>query len=274
VLPILRRIAGPGIIFGGWQEMTSHFTIGAVIVCVGALVSLLEVISDEFFNKKCHYALQVILVGAIFGLFDLFLIFIVMDAAPLVVYATSTVPKYGQFSAPYGIEWRSEYSQLNFTLKNSSDKDYENFDAEISTDLVFEKIKQIRGLEDCKIEGTHPTGDVTNQLMAGGVPVGPVEVNPGEYKVVPADKDGRIIGPELGGADTKYRIRCDRLPAKSNADFFAALEAVNIGRMSGPIFSPPRAAGWISVEAKFQTSGRVRAKTISKCAMQKLCREN
>jgi hypothetical protein len=51
--------------------------------------------------------------------------------------------------------WETQYSEMLFHIKNPESFDYDNFDAEISTNLVIGELRQLRGLSDCKIAGTH-----------------------------------------------------------------------------------------------------------------------
>jgi hypothetical protein len=110
---------------------------------------------------------------------------------PLQLSVRSIVPKYGAGSNIYGIFWSNDFAQMDFTLKNSSNADYDNFDAEILTDLTFEGIKQTGGIATCAIA---PAGTVLrpiNQKMVGGIPVGPHEMM-GGVPVGPAETNPSI----------------------------------------------------------------------------------
>jgi hypothetical protein len=179
--------------------------------------------------------------------------------APFEVTASSTIPQYGPNSVIDGIEWDPNYSDLHFSIKNLTGMDYDGFDAEISTDLIITEIRQLRGLSECKVESSNPSPEVHVQRIEGGQPVGPVDSAPEKYKVIPADRAGRPIFPKF------YRIRCEKLPATSQLDFTGAL---------GNVTGSPRAANWVSVTAKFQTSGRNRTETISQCSIGAACRSD
>jgi hypothetical protein len=104
--------------------------------------------------------------------------------------------------------------------------------------------------------------------MRGDQPLGPADNPDVRYKVVPTDKNGKPILPASGGADWSYRIRCESIPAKSEFDFVAALEVVNDPPptvLGASLFGPPQEARWITITARFQTSGRNRTKIISQC---------
>lgn len=91
---------------------------------------------------------------------------------------------------------------------------------------------------------------------------------------MPVDKDDKPLLPVSGG-DWSYRIRCDKIPAKSQFDFFAPSEVVNEPAPKTPIgtslFGSPQAASWISVKAKFQMLGRDREETVFQCPRDSYC---
>ena len=198
----------------------------------------------------------------------------IFRAAPLEVATTSSVPIYGPGSKINGIDWQPYYSDLQFYIRNPSKFDYDNLDAEISTDLVMNDIQPLRVLGSCKIVSTHPPVQVHWQEMEGGKPIGPVDSPSASYKVVPLDKNGKPIIP-VSGADWSYRIRCDKVPSNSQFDFFAALAVVNQSTSDTPIgaslYGTPRPAKWVSIRAEFQTSGQNREKKISECPIGTNC---
>ncbi len=175
-------------------------------------------------------------------------------------------PKYGPNSTPFGIPWINDFSELRFTLRNKSDVDYENFDAEITTDLTFEGMKQIDGIAPCAIAPARTAGRPTSQFMTGGVPVGPVNTTVTNYVIAEVLADGEVV--YTGDTARKYRIRCDKLPGKSEIHFFAALSAIKpigIGQHPETLRSPAKAADWCTIRAKFTQLGRPRSFTISEC---------
>jgi hypothetical protein len=108
--------------------------------------------------------------------------------------------------------------------------------------------------------------------MNGNQPVGPADNSDVEYEIVPL-KDGKPLIPASGGADWSYRILCDRIPANSQSHFVAALEVIN-GPEAKNLFGSPRTASWMSVTARFQTSGRDRVEKIFRCPTGEACRDN
>ncbi len=96
-------------------------------------------------------------------------------AAPLDVHAESDVPVLGQGSNVNGIEWDSRFSQLYFSVGNPTTTDYDDFEAQVSTDLVISSLKELNGLSDCTIASTHPPMQAHFQRYVDGKPVGPVD---------------------------------------------------------------------------------------------------
>jgi hypothetical protein len=91
--------------------------------------------------------------------------------------------------------------------------------------------------------------------------------NPKQYAVIPYDKYGNPLLP-ASGTDWSYRIRCDRIPSNSQVGFLMALAVVDenvLKTYTGPLFAPPKPATWVSLQAKYQTSGRQRNEAVTRC---------
>lgn len=253
---------------GAGLMSANHFTIGLMVLYIGLVLFAVDIAYEEFFRRLglfkrilggCVYIIAIAVVSASW----------IFYPAPLQLAATSQVAAYGPGSKIDGIEWETRYSSLNVNLSNPSPVDYENFDAEVSTDLVIAEMKQISGLGGCSIAGVHPFVPAPHwQMMEGNTPVGPVDNPSVHYAMVPSGPDGNPIVPVAGGADWTYRIRCDRIPAKSHIEFSAALEVVNNPKdKPKELFGSPRAASWITLRSNFQTSGRKRSKLFSRCSL-------
>jgi len=270
-LQLVRRIIGLGFLIAGFSTMPTNFWWGIGLVYFALLLLMAEVVYDPWFLRQNH-AFQIACLGLIFSSFDFITIRIVLTSAPLDVQATSSVPSYGPGSNIHGIEWSPSLASLDLVLSNPSPIDYEHFDALVSTDIVIKTLRQIHGFSDCQTLGAHPTVDnPVSQYMVGGQPVGPATNS--KYQVVPLDKNGHPVNvPISGGADWTYRIICDRIPAHSQSEFFGAVEVINEPDLSSkakalassatPLFGAPRAAKWVLLEARFQTTlGRNRSIT-------------
>ena len=143
----------------------------------------------------------------------------------------------------YGIEWRPQYSEFDFSIKNPSLYEYDNFDIDVSTDLMIDELKQ----KDANIAScvtaplNEPPRVIIQNLSNTSAPA--------------------AIG-RFGEGDKEYRIRCDKLPSDSQIDFFAATS--NPG-------APRQAVKWFALKGSFQTSGRNRDVRIFQCNMGEHC---
>ena len=270
-LQLVRRFSGPTFVIAGFSATSTYFWWGMALAYFGLVLLIVEVVYEPWLLRQ-NPAYQIACLGVIFFLSDLITIRIVLSPAPLDVQATSSVPSYGPGSNIHGIEWSSNLANFDLVVSNPSPTDYEHFDALVTTDIVIKTLRQIHGFSDCQTLGAHPTVDnPVSQYMVGGQPVGPATNS--KYQVVPLDKNGHPVNvPISGGADWTYRIICDRIPAHSQSEFFGAVEVINEPDLSSkakalassatPLFGAPRAAKWVLLEARFQTTlGRNRSIT-------------
>lgn len=245
------------------------FYPGIVIMYLGAALFGLDIMYEKFFSELTFRTKIVFVSANLIVIVATSWLFIFVPAH-FKVSASSTVPStYGPGSKMDGIDWQKQYSVLRFHIMNDSNFDYENFDAEISTDLVIGKMRLFHGISECKIAGVHSEAEIHWQHMVGGQPVGPLDDPNYDYQVIPVGPDGKPIVPVSGG-DWSYRIYCNRIPANTQLDFVSALEVVNEPG-NAQLYGPPKAASWISLKARFQTSGRSRLEIISRCPMGKPC---
>jgi hypothetical protein len=201
----------------------------------------------------------------------------IFTSAPLQVTANSRVVAYGPGSKIEGIDWKDRYAELELHIQNMGSEDDDDFEAQVSTNLIISRLKLRDGLANCNIAPLHPPEPTRTQLTgADGKPIGPANVTPGqEYFALPQDKDGNILGPESDGSDRVYLIRCDKIPAKTSLTFFGAVEFLQIKNARENIapFGPPRPIDWVSVKATFKTNGRKRVRDVTTCDAGKSCTE-
>lgn len=235
----------------------AYFWVGVGLFYVGVVLLGIDICSENFFknwssSQKVAFAIAYLLILGLFSRFWLF------RPAPVEIRAISTVPIYGPGSVVNGIEWSDAYSELRFSLKNPSGTDYDDLDVEISTDLIIEAVGRVDGLASCVAVPLSGGIPFTIQPMQGGVPVGPVAVSP------------------PGGADQTYRIRCEKLPARSQNDFVVALSVFNPfvnGIPPAKLYGPRRVASWFTAKLRFSTLARPRSVVISQCKMGQTCED-
>jgi hypothetical protein len=280
----LRRNGLPlGLLIGGIGLFASrYFWLGVSLFLVGAILLAIDVWNEVVFPKRNKLSKIIFGIGCALASVP-FAVWLFLPV-PFELSVKSTVPQYGSGSNVYGILWSDVYSRLDFTLKNSSDVDYDNLDAEISTDLTFEGLKQTDGIATCTIapatKALRPTSQrvvggipVGPHTMIGGVPVGPVDTNPTQYTIIAKGGHGELLFS--GDTAVKYRIRCDKLPANSEDSFVAALSVMNpfIGdKPPEPLRAAARLPVWCTVKARFSQLGRPRSVTIPECKMGQYCK--
>ncbi len=285
------RKNGPGLILAGIAFfITPYFFVGVGLFTIGAGLLAWDVWKEVVIPKQTKVSKRTfgIVCSSILVAFAVWLFLPV----PLQLSVQSVIPKYGPGSNLYGIPWSDGLSRMDFTLRNDSDADYVDFDAEISTDLTFEGIRQTDGIVTCAIApaskvlrptvqsmvGVLPTGPHSS---IGGVPSGPVEtdiqkgVGDQHYFAMARNvENGELIFS--GDTAMRYRIRCDKLPAHSEDVFVAAISVISPfvnDKFPDHPFSPTaKLPAWCGLKAKFTQLGRARSVVISQCRMGKTCK--
>ena len=235
--------------------------------------------------KWAQTPVAVILAVGLVGLFSLW----ILRPAKIELEGVSRVPTYGEGSVVSGIKWRKEYAELDLTVRNASEDDYSNLDIEITTDLMFEDLRQQSGLASCtivrngkpfgvnsqRIQGVKPTVDENGTLRAeGGTPAGPVHTTGDNYKVIAVDKNGQIVSLS-GKTNRTYRVRCDKVPASSQNNFVAALSVVNPivnGKLPTAIYDSPKPLTQLSAKIKLTTGILERSLLIENCKIGLTCK--
>ena len=257
--------------------MADRFSYGVALLYLGLGLFALDIAYEDFFrNRSLPLKIVAGLISA--ALITTISVTLIFRAAPFEVFTSSSVPRYGPGSKLHGIEWLPRYSELNVDLGNPSSTDYDDFDAEVTTDLVINHLVQTGGLGNCKLDSIHGANEPPHwQHMQGDQPVGPIDNPNWEYQVIPYDKNHKLLAP-FSGADWTYRIRCDKIPANSHLTLLGALVLVNPKAYDCnapcpyPFFDPPKPAKWVTILARFQTSGRGRVKNILRCQIGSICK--
>jgi hypothetical protein len=282
---IYRRIGGPlgiaAIGIGVTLMTANRFLWGAGLLYFGLALLAADVALEPVFRtlKLRIRLLSGLVYVLLIGVGSRMWIFL---PAPLEVFSSSGVVKYGPGSTLHGIEWLPRYSQLTVDIHNPTSTDYDNFDAQLTTDLVINRLVQASGLGECRVDAVHGAGEPPHwQHMHNDQPVGPIDDASWGYEVVPYDKNGNPVAP-FAGADWTYRIRCDKIPANSHLVLFGALVVVNehvyakppcLAPCPWPFFDPPKPSKWVTLVAEFQTSGRRRTRTLVRCGTGSTCRK-
>jgi hypothetical protein len=238
---------GPALMTAG------YFYPGVIVLYLALFLLAVDIGYESFFRrlrKRARFAFGILYVLVLVVASDRW----IFVPAPLEMWGSSDTPPYAVHSMLNGIEWRPQYAEFDFSIKNRSAYDYDNLDVNISTDLMIEELKKIDGLASCSIETANPLHQLIIQNLS--------------KPSIPA------ITARPTGGDKEYRIRCDKFPSHSQIDFFAATSILT-GKPddSSPLwpYAPPQAAKWFTMKGSFQTSGRNRAVLISACKMSQHC---
>lgn len=253
-LPVGSMVVGFTMITGGW------FDTGVALFFLGAAWLPYDFYNQAFFRRWSpgrRWALGILYLSL--------LVFVsrtwIFVPAQLQLYPAASIPTYGEGTEIAGIRWDVWYAQVQFSITNPSDNDYDNFDAEVSvgsTDsrgqLVIAAMGQIGGLARCGAAPVHPAPVLTVQSFVGGKPIGPLSTSRPNQ-----------------GTDVAYRIRCPKIPAGDHNQFIAAIAVLNPDRVGGPLFLPPVRPQWLNLNAQFRQYGRFRHFLFRKCRDQSKC---
>jgi hypothetical protein len=191
--PVVRLGVPLGFVALGITLMlASVFNAGAIVLYVGLLAIPVDFWFEPFFAKlKLHTRFIFLLIYVLaISIVSWEWVFV---PAHFELSANSVVPHYGPGSRIDGIPWRDEYSQLDFRINNKSDIDYENFDVEISTDLVIADMRMVNDVSECKIAGVNTPVPAHWQREEGGKLVGPADSPEYTYKITPIGPNANTL---------------------------------------------------------------------------------
>jgi hypothetical protein len=190
--------------------------------------------------------------------------------ATLAIWSSSNTASYGPGTTLHGVRWFGGYSELNLKITNSSEHDYDNFTADLTTDQRIQDLKQTAGLTKCTTESDLPWGLPTVQHFENGKPSGPageggvvVGGEPQEYLAVPQGEDGHVVGRVAG-----FKIRCDRILANDTVEFYGAIFNLET---DAPPYGPSQPAKWVTLIADFQTGSHNRTRCLRRCEIMTSC---
>lgn len=161
------------------------------------------------------YQLQVVCIGVIFCLFDLFIIKVAFVRAPLNISALGLGPVYNL--RPGGLDWKPFYNELDIVFTNQTDMPYENFNALVRPEVPVAGIAQIGNLPDVSFRDRY--GVVGDAFVR----------NPQTNETTKAV----ILATDAG-----YSVSCKEVPAGSSLQL--VMETVGIKPLPPPSGSIPQ----------------------------------
>lgn len=153
VVGVLRALAGPAFVIGGWELMPLNYWVGLMIVYGGFLFCIAEFIWEPALLAR-PYVVQVGLVLSVLVACAGFTIGFVLVSAPINTYAFATNIDYSSSgNAPGGISWHPFYRELDLIITNpTADDNYENIDVLVRPSLPVAVIVQVSNLSEVSFE--------------------------------------------------------------------------------------------------------------------------
>jgi hypothetical protein len=183
-----------------------NFYLGIVILTIGVTLVCVNVwFKTKTRSTYSRIAILFLIAGAYVGS----LWFFMFVAAPLDVLMTTVDANYEAASTVLGLTWKSEYWPVNIRIDNDTDYIYSGYDAYIRTNLGIAKIVLRPSINNCVATFEDPhlqTFSAYSKIFKNGT-----------YITVPMFEQGDPV------VSTFYRIRCDKLAAKSSVQILLAV---------------------------------------------------
>ena len=145
-----------------------------------------------------------------------------------------------------GINWNPSYTDIRVVLKNTTNRDYNNLEFIISTDMTIAEIGQVTNLPNIEFE--------------------PMGLPPGEIGLEVKGANGKtkyripLTGvPHMKVFSSGYRVRCPLLSTQRQIDIIIAavtLKEPDINRMSSEDYGEKRLPKWIRIYGHYHDLGR------------------
>jgi hypothetical protein len=225
--------------------MRVYFWPGVFVIYFGFVALLWEVCVEPELIKRPPWV-QVVGIGIIVALFDVFTIGIVAARAP--IYFDSYAMRHGNHSDGTNIEgivWDSHFTDLKVGITNMSVDGYDNLDVAIQPDRWTHKAAIVGSYAGCSVlpmggdavlagmTGTGGATSITAHRSLEGVALD-AQDNKGNLYTTLATEHG-------------YRLRCDKFPPHFTIQIVFALVAVRqdaIGELFSKGVPPLPPGGW------------------------------
>jgi hypothetical protein len=201
---------------------------------------------------------------------------VVFVKAPLEVSAMVTDAEYPPGTTIAGIAWRPEFTELLMSIKNPSDRSYDDTSLLIRPTAPIAAIAQLKNVPNISFDDNN---GLSTRLM---------DINPTAGKAT-------AIPLILLATDAGYRMRCPHLPAKTTVEVVIALADIKwnppahpsqrsieevardkdyvlritnyddfssywLGHPDGDVYAPrPRRSQWVKVEGEYNAALRRRS---------------
>jgi len=252
-LSVGSMVFGVSLMTGGW------FKTGVFFFYFGAAWLAYDTSRQKFFRSLRRPRRQMLFLSYVVALAVFSWLYLFLPAS-LEIHPASTLVHYGAGSNIGGIPWQENFSRIDLTIENTTDYDYDDFDALVSTDLAIAGFKQIGGFAICAMDTEELPPMPTLQHFENLQPVGPANMALGQ------------------GEGDVYRLRCDKIPSHTKTAYVIAtihrnpkafdLKTIAVG---DPVYLEPEAARWLKLDVRFKLSGSSRHLTFARCNTGQVC---
>jgi hypothetical protein len=215
---VLMNLGVPGIGLGvGLALVTFKFWL-AMAFMVGAIILFWWMLLRTFSETQKWQRRGGVFVSLIAGVIIVWAIWVPNSIGVLLVSEPGDYPLDRDI---YGIKWKANYSELTLMLDNMSATDLTNVDTYVRTDLMIANVGIAPSINACTSQAWFPAEMTTPKLIGKDAA--------GNRVSIPALEKNRPITSSI------YRIRCDRLLARSSIEIkFAVMQGLFVADKKQP----------------------------------------
>jgi hypothetical protein len=223
------------LIFAVGFAMTGflNFWWGIVLMGLAALAMAFDIWRNHNAWSRNNKITCILLIAAGY----LILLWFAFVAAPLDVLINIPDGNYPTNQDVLGIKWKASYYPVNIVLGNETDADFNGFDSYVRTNNQIFRVGIRHSINQCVASLENPYMVMANASISH-------EEN-GQIVSVPIFQD------DQESVSTFYRIRCDKIAAKSR------VEIVLASTSGKPL--------WTAIKSTYSAAGRSRDRFNSQC---------
>jgi len=208
--------------FGGFGLMRYYFWPGIAVVYVWFAVLIWEICFEPELIKRPVW-IQVVGIGIVGVLFDIFTIGVVAARAPIDIY--SYAMRSGNYSDGTdigGITWNSHFTALTVAITNSTADDYTDLDLTVRPDKLTYKAVIFGDSAGCNLSSIGGNTIFTSITKGGATKVTMQHL--GE-SFEAQDNVGDVFTPLA--TESGYRLRCGKFPGRFTIRIVFGLVAIH-----------------------------------------------
>jgi hypothetical protein len=237
-IPVAVAVLGIGVVVSG----PVYFWYGIAFGSIGtAALAVYCLLASRKWTKweRLEGFIGVLLLGGI-------LLVLVSITAPILVSWRIAPGNYPSGTKIAGIDWADNLTHLQIYLDNKTDRDYSDLDISIRTDLVIHAVEANNPFAKC-------TSEPESIIQAA--------------EIYGTDKNGKPVTipvPMTAGISSIYRVRCEKLPSKSELELNIVLSPFAFGK-ANPLGTVRVKPSWAKMNVSWEGYGRFRSDAFDKC---------